>query len=230
MAKLIVSQNGDIIENRFLDEATFTIGSRTGNDLCLARAGVSRAHARIASVGNDDILEDLDSTNGTRVNGRPITRHILQNDDVIEIGDVHIRYRNHKAVDGPSFDRTMVIQASMLESDAPAQPVGAYALATAKQERRFRQGVRLGLIRALKDAQPGAEIELSQVLHTFGIPGKQLVVINSRPHGYFITHVEGKKPARVNGKSIGTEPRPLTPNDVIDVGGKKLLFLLKQAS
>jgi len=70
------------------------------------------------------------------------------------------------------------------------------------------------------------EIELSRVLHTFGIPGKQLAVINARPHGYFITHVEGKKPARLNGKSIGLQPQLLTPNDVIEVGDEKLLFLL----
>ena len=227
MAKLIVSQNGEVIENCFLNEAGFTIGSRTDSDLCLAIMGVSRSHARITSVGNDDILEDLDSTNGTLVNGRPIARHILQNNDVIEIANVHIRYRNHKAIDGPSFDRTMIIQASALEGGMPSQPVGAYALATAKKERRFKQGARLGLIREVKDTHPGQEIELSQVLHTFGPPGKQVVAINSRPHGYFITHVEGKKPARVNGKSIGKEPRPLMPNDVIEVGDETLLFLLK---
>jgi hypothetical protein len=68
---------------------------------------------------------------------------------------------------------------------------------------------------------------LTEVLHTFGIPGKQVVVINARPHGYFITHVEGKKPARLNGKSIGHEPVPLSPNDTIEVGDEKLLFLLK---
>jgi pSer/pThr/pTyr-binding forkhead associated (FHA) protein len=227
MAKLIVSQNGEVIDNRFLDQSSFTIGSLPDSDLCLTAQGVSRSHARITSVGNDDILDDLNSTNGTLVNGQPITRHILKNDDVIEIADVQIRYRNHKAIDGPSFDRTMIIQASALEGDAPAQPVGAYALATAKKERRFRAGTRMGLIRVFDGSGPSKEIELTQVLHTFGIPGKQLAVINARPHGYFITHVEGKKPARVNGKSIGQEPQPLTPNDVIEVGDEKLLFLLK---
>ena len=227
MAKLIVSQNGEVIENRFLNESSFTIGSLADSDLCLAINGVSRAHARIHSVGNDDILEDLNSTNGTLVNGRPITRHILQNDDVIEIADTQIRYRNHKAIDGPSFDRTMIIQASDLDRGAPAQPVGAYALATAKKELRFKKSGRLGLIRAFDGTQPSQEIELSEVLHVFGIPGKQLAVINSRPQGYFITHVEGKKPARLNGKSIGHEPRPLAPNDTIEVGDEKLLFLLK---
>jgi len=227
MAKLIVSQNGEVIENRFLNESSFTIGSLPDNDLCLTVQGVSRSHACITSVGNDDILEDLGSTNGTLVNGQPIARYILQNDDVIEIADIQIRYRNHKAIDGPSFDRTMIIQASALAGDAPAQPVGAYALATAKKERRFRAGASMGLIRAFDGSGPSKEIELSRVLHTFGVPGKQVAVINARPHGYFITHVEGKKPARVNGKSIGLQPQPLTPNDVIEVGDEKLLFLLK---
>ena len=228
MAKLIVSQKGEIIENRFLDAPSFTIGSLADNDLRLAMQGVSRSHARITSVGNDDILEDLNSTNGTLVNGQPITRHILQNDDVIEIADVQIRYRNHKAIDGPSFDRTMVIKASSVQDGgAAAQPVGPYALATAKKEHRFRAGARMGLVRVFNGGSPSREIELSRVLHTFGTPGKQVAVINARPHGYFITHVEGKKPARVNGKSIGQQPKPLTPNDVIEVGDEKLLFLLK---
>jgi pSer/pThr/pTyr-binding forkhead associated (FHA) protein len=227
MAKLIVSQNGEIVDNRFLDEGSFTIGSLAESDLCLAAQGVSRSHARITSVGNDDILEDLRSTNGTLVNGQPISRHILQNDDVIEIADVQIRYRNHKAVDGPSFDRTMIIQASALVGDEPAQPMGAYALATAKKERRFGAGNRMGMLRVFNGPQRSKQIELSRVLHTVGIPGKQLAVINARPHGYFITHVEGKKPARLNGKSIGLEPQPLAPNDVIEVGDEQLLFFLK---
>ena len=227
MAKLIVSRHGEVVENQFLNESSFTIGSLADSNLCLTGEGVSRSHARITSIGNDDILEDLNSTNGTLVNGRPVTRHILQNDDVIEIADTQIRYRNHKAIEGPSFDRTMIIQASELAHSAPAQPVGAYALATAKKKLRFRKSGRMGLIRAFDGAQPSREVELSEVLHVFGIPGKQLAVINSRPQGYFITHVEGKKPARLNGKSIGHEPRPLAPNDTIEVGNEKLLFLLK---
>jgi len=74
-----------VIDNRFLNQASFTIGGLADSDLCLTVEGVSRSHARITSIGNDDILEDLASTNGTLVNGQSITRHILQNDDVIEI-------------------------------------------------------------------------------------------------------------------------------------------------
>jgi pSer/pThr/pTyr-binding forkhead associated (FHA) protein len=227
MAKLIVSQNGEVIENRFLNESSFTIGSLADSDLRLAAEGVSRAHARITSVGNDDILEDLNSTNGTQVNGQPVIRHILQNDDVIEIAGMQIRYRNHKAIEGPSFDRTMIIQASELEPGTGAPTAGAQALATPKKGHPFKTNARLGLIRAFSGTQQSKETALTQVLHVFGTPGKQTVVINARPQGYFITHVEGSKPARLNGKSIGHEPRPLASNDTIEVGDEKLLFLLK---
>ena len=227
MAKLIVSRDGEVIENRFLGESVFVIGSVEDSDLCLAYPGVSRSHARITSVGNDDILEDLASTNGTLVNGQVVDRHILQNDDVIEIAEVQIRYRNHKATEGPNFERTMIIQASGVVGDEPAQPVGAYALATAKKERRLRPGGAFGLIRHLDGPARGREVELSRVLHSFGVPGKQQAVINARPHGHFITHVVGSKPTRVNGKPIGDAPQQLRPNDVIVVGTDKLLFLLK---
>lgn len=227
MAKLIVSHKGEIIESHFLEAPEFSIGSLADNDLCIASDGVSRSHARITSVGHDAILEDLNSTNGTRVNGLPVTRHILQNDDIIEIADTQIRYRNHKAIDGPNFDRTMIIRTSQATPSVAAQAVGAYALATAKKALRFRKSGRLGLVRISADGNVGEEVELSQVLHVFGTPGRQVAVINSRPHGYFITHVEGAEPARLNGRSIGLEPRPLTPEDVIEIDGQKLVFLLK---
>jgi FHA domain len=227
MAKLIVSQNGEVTGNYFIDKPTFTFGSLADSDVCIAVQGVSRAHARITSVSNDDILEDLNSTNGTLVNGKRIARHILQNDDVIEIADFRIRYRSHRAADGPSFDRTMVIEALVPEGAAASQPAGVVALATGKKARQFREGDRLGLVKTLKGAHAGQETELPEILRTFGIPGTQVAVINRRPHGYFITHVEGKKPARVNGKSIGTKPRPLASNDLIEVGDERLLFLLR---
>lgn len=227
MAKLVVSLNGRIVGNHFLDQPSFSIGALDENDLRLDMPGVSRMHARIVCVGNDDILEDLNSANGTLVNGESIVTHILQQDDVIEIADYRIRYRSHTAVDGPSFDRTMVIKALVSEGAAPADAVGIHALATARRTRPHREGDRIGVVRALDGAHAGEEVELLGLLRTFGVAGSQVAVINRRPSGYFITHVEGRKPARVNGKSIGTEPRPLRADDVIEVGGRKLQFMLR---
>ena len=229
MAKLIVSLDGRVVGNYFLDQPSFSIGALSDNDLCLDATGVSRVHARIVSVGNDNILEDANSANGTLVNGHPIVTHILQHDDVIEIADYRIRYRSNAAVGGPSFDRTMVIRTAASEAGAlaPQDAVGARVLATAHHARPRDGTERVGLLKALDGPHVGEEIELLGLLRTFGTAARQVAVINRRPMGYYITHVEGRKPARVNGKSIGFDSQPLHDNDVIEVGGKKLRFVLR---
>lgn len=227
MAKLILTVDGEVAGTHFIDTPRFTIGSMEGSSLQLDMAGVSRSHAVITTVGNDDILEDLDSTNGTLVNGNKITRHILQHDDVIEIAGCQIRYRSQKAASGPSLDRTMVIKGLAPEEERSTPQAASLERAAARKTGQAKGMTRLGLVKMTKGAQAGMEIELSRVLRTFGKPGVQLAVINRRPHGYFITHVEGRKPALLNGKSIGTDPRPLMPNDVISVGDEELQFLLR---
>lgn len=227
MAKLILTIDGEVAGTHFIDAPRFTVGSLEGSSLQLALPGVSREHAVIVTVGNDDILEDLNSTNGTLVNGNKITRHILQHDDVIEIGSCQIRYRSQKAASGPSLDRTMVIKGLAPGEEGEASPAPGRERAAARKTGQARGTSRLGLVRMMKGPQTGMEIELPRVLRTFGQPGVQVAVINRRPHGYFITHVEGKSPALLNGKSIGTESQPLVANDVIKVGEEELLFLLR---
>lgn len=227
MAKLILTVNGEVAGTHFIDASRFTIGSLPDSSLQLAYPGVSRTHAAIFTVGNDDILEDLNSTNGTLVNGQKITRHILQHDDVIEIAGCQIRYRSQKAVSGPSLDRTMVIKGLAPELAKKSPALSSLEGVGAKRTGQAREGGRLGLVRITKGPMAGQKIELPRVLRTFGKPGVQVAVINRRPHGYFITHVEGKKPALLNGRSISTEPQPLVPNDVISVGDEELQFQLK---
>ncbi len=227
MAKLILTIDGEVAGTHFIDTPRFTVGSLDGSSLQLALPGVSRTHAVINTVGNDDILEDLGSTNGTLVNGKRINRHILQHDDVIEIAGCQIRYRSQKAASGPSLDRTMVIKGMAPEMEGASIPAAGLERAAAKKSAQSGGALRLGLARMTKGPQAGMDIELPRVLRTFGKPGVQVAVVNRRPHGYFLTHVEGRKPALLNGKSIGTEPQPLMPDDVVSVAGEEFQFLLK---
>jgi pSer/pThr/pTyr-binding forkhead associated (FHA) protein len=82
-------------------------------------------------------------------------------------------------------------------------------------------------VKGVRGQFAGKEIELEQPLKTFGTEGRQLAVITRRPQGYFITHVEGKKTARVNRHAIGDEPHALQDGDLIEVGQEKLEFFLK---
>jgi len=225
MAKLVLSKEGEVAGHYFLDAARFVIGREPSSDLCIDAASVSKQHATVTTTGNDQILQDLGSTNGTLVNGVRVTRHILQHGDVIEIGACQIKYTNQKAQPDMDFDKTMIMPALAVEADSA--PGNASLQAAAPSARGARGKFPLGALKGVAGTHAGREIELSRVLATIGHPGRQLAVINRRPHGYFITHVEGRKSPLVNDKPIGTEPRALQANDVIEVAGEKLVFLLK---
>ena len=69
-----------------------TIGRKPHNDIVIDNLAVSGEHAMIMTILNDSFLEDLGSTNGTLVNGQPIKKHFLQNNDVIELGKYKLKY------------------------------------------------------------------------------------------------------------------------------------------
>ncbi|MPN60191.1 hypothetical protein SDC9_207916 [bioreactor metagenome] len=73
----------------------------------------------------------------------------------------------------------------------------------------------------------GREIPLFKVVTTLGKPGVQVAVITRRPHGYFITHVEGGQFPVVNGKTLDAQAHPLADHDVVEIAGVKMEFFLK---
>ena len=83
------------------------------------------------------------------------------------------------------------------------------------------------MIQLLSGANAGKELELAKPLTTLGKPGVQVAVFTRRPHGYFITHVEGAQQPAVNGQAIGNAPHALKDHDVIVLAGVKMEFFLK---
>ena len=122
MAKLILSLDGQVIKEFTLSKERTTIGRKPHNDIQIDNLAVSGEHAMIMTILNDSFLEDLGSTNGTLINGQPVKKHFLQNNDVIEIGKYKIKY----ASEAPSnltqedFEKTMVLRAP---AAAPAPKV-----------------------------------------------------------------------------------------------------------
>lgn len=85
----------------------------------------------------------------------------------------------------------------------------------------------LGAIQILSGGNAGKEMELVKTLTTLGKPGVQVAVIARRPHGYFITHVEGAQFPVVNGTTLDAQARQLADHDVIELAGTKMEFFLK---
>jgi pSer/pThr/pTyr-binding forkhead associated (FHA) protein len=113
MAKLILSLDGQVIKEFTLTKERSTIGRKPHNDIQIDNLAVSGEHAIIMTILNDSFLEDLGSTNGTLVNGQPVKKHFLQNNDVVEIGKYKLKYVNEApaTMSQAEFEKTMVLRA-----------------------------------------------------------------------------------------------------------------------
>ncbi len=250
-AKLILSMEGTVIKEYPLTKERTTIGRKPHNDIVIDNLAVSGEHAAVITILNDSFFEDLNSTNGSMVNGVPTQKHFLQNNDVIEIGKYKLKYLNDQPTQttAADFEKTMVLRApvkpsahaaasaaetgakfestTQFNSTAPkAAPAHAPAAASAPASAAAQQQP-VAVIQILNGPNLGKELELSKNLTTLGKPGVQVAVLARRPHGYFITHVEGGSFPLVNGSSIGEQPHQLNDHDVIELAGIKMEFYLK---
>ncbi len=121
MAKLILSLEGSVIREVPLDKERIMIGRKPSNEIQIENLAVSGEHACILTILNDSFLEDMGSTNGTLVNGNPIKKHILQNNDVIEIGKYKLKYIAEAPAHAPAedFEKTMILRPSARPAAAP---------------------------------------------------------------------------------------------------------------
>jgi len=131
MAKLILTLEGSTIREVPLDKERIMIGRKPSNEIQIENLAVSGEHACIVTILNDSFLEDLGSTNGTLVNGNQIKKHILQNNDVIEIGKYKLKYVAEPAAGqaggGDDFEKTMILRAPPKAAVQAAKPASESA-------------------------------------------------------------------------------------------------------
>jgi FHA domain len=148
MAKLILSVDGQVLKEFTLSKERTLIGRKPHNDIQVDNLAVSGEHAAIITILNDSFIEDLGSTNGTMVNGKPIKKHFLQNNDVVEIGKHKLKYFNDAptATSAADFEKTMIIR-----SPAKAAPPPAAAQAPAAPA---PVGLDTANMKAMSDTRP----------------------------------------------------------------------------
>ncbi|MEP7329634.1 MAG: FHA domain-containing protein [Betaproteobacteria bacterium] len=222
MAKLVLSTDGVIVHQCFLDQERVSIGRDASNHVVIDDPAVSAEHAAIFQVGNDHVLSDLNSAQGTIVNGARLDRYILQHGDVVEFGAFNLRYLNPRASTESAMDRTMLITGLRDVADMRDEVPTAATNLQVPTARTARTRYPDGRVHVQGGARSGKLIELDRVVAMFGKPGEQIAVVTRRPHGFFVTHVEGRHFPRVNGQSIGSEPRLLRSGDVIEIADEQL--------
>jgi pSer/pThr/pTyr-binding forkhead associated (FHA) protein len=219
MPKMIVSIDGVVIKEVQLTKDRTTLGRRPYNDIVIDNLAVSGEHAVMQMTGNEVYLEDLNSTNGTYVNGKAAKKQLLQNNDTVEIGKYKIKYVSEAANSG--FDKTMVIKpGAAMPSSAPATAVGL----TPQPAIAGASPAVTAAIKVLSGAAAGREVPLVKVVTTIGKPGVAVAAITKRPHGFVVAHVEGTNKPTLNGSPIGAEPVTLKNGDLLELAGTQMQF------
>ena len=213
MGKLVVSLDGVVIKEVQITKDKTTLGRRPYNDIVIDNLAVSGEHAVLQMVGADVFIEDLNSTNGTYINGKAIKKQLLAHNDTVEIGKYKIKYL---VDEGTDYERTMILKPGAVPApSAPPSDFGALAGAAATK----------ALIRVLNGAAAGREVNLTKVVTTVGKPGVQVASITKRPTGYVFAHVEGAQRPTVNGNPLVGETLPLRNGDVIELAGTQMQFV-----
>jgi pSer/pThr/pTyr-binding forkhead associated (FHA) protein len=122
MGKLVVSLDGVVIKEVQITKEKTSLGRRPYNDIVIDNLAVSGEHAHLQLVGNDVFIEDLNSTNGTYINGKAVKKQLLQHNDTVEIGKYKIKYIGEEV---PDFEKTMVLRPGSAQAARPMPAVAA---------------------------------------------------------------------------------------------------------
>ena len=235
MARLVLSLDSQVMAEYNMNKERYTIGRLPDNDIRIDNPAVSGHHSLIINILNDSFLEDLNSTNGTYVNGKLIKKHALQHGDVVTVGHHQLRFvEDDEAQD--EFEKTMVIQPSARPVDklrtaaAAAAPTDSQVLSATGARKALTDGAiapKKAKLQVLSGAFAGRELDLNKALTTLGRPGVQVAAITRRADGFFIVHVDSGKDGDfplLNGSPIGSNATRLSDNDVIQLAGVQMGF------
>jgi hypothetical protein len=236
MGKLVVSLDGVVIKEVQITKDKTTLGRRPYNDIVIDNLAVSGEHAVLQMVGGDVFIEDLNSTNGTYINGKAVKKQLLTHNDTVEIGKYKIKYLVDESND---YEKTMIMRpsgAAAMHASAlaaqhgihghgagPSGGMGGAASALAQADAAMQSAS----IKVLNGAAAGREVSLTKVVTTVGKPGVQVASITRRPGGFAFSHVEGASRPSINGVPLAGDSAPLRNGDVIELAGTQMQFIFR---
>ena len=203
MPQLIATVKGVEVKHVYLHKDRTTLGRKPNNDIVFDTMVVSGQHCAFDLVGVADVyLQDLGSTNGTYVNDRMLKeRTRLADGDVIAIGPYRIKY----------------LQAS----EAPSTFGGTQSFMPDPPQLHASFTVESG-------TSAGLEVPVVKAVTTFGKPGVCVVSVAHRRGGFFVTHLGGTTPPLLNGEAMGGDPVMLSDQDMLELSGTRMRFLLRE--
>jgi hypothetical protein len=241
MSKLVCTLDDRVINEYPLNKERISIGRRQNNDIVIDNLAVSGLHAVIVTIGKDSFLEDANSTNGTFVNLKPVRKHVLNHDDVIEIGRHHFKYvKEHSSAVASAAPVTKEEHtgSTPLDKSPHTQPPSLKSLIQMSRPMKSEEEMLsettpveipaaplpIGKLHILNGSNSGKTLTLNKTLTTLGKPGAQVIVITKRANGYFLSQVEGDEQPNINGNPLHTLSYGLKNKDMLEISGIKMEF------
>lgn len=215
MPKLVLALDDKVIEEYELTQDELKLGRRSSNEIQIQNLTVSGKHARIIKSDKGYSIEDLNSTNGTYVNGKLIKQHALSDGDEIMIGKYKLSYVAQQPAEQPPT------LASLLHTNTEEE--------AGSQGDNSESNYSSAIIEVKNGAKAGQILPLQKPVTTLGRPGIQIAAIMKKPEGYFFMHIESEEegtPPQHNRTSLGEEPVLLKSGDSLTVAGIHVEFML----
>ncbi|HUJ00061.1 MAG TPA: FHA domain-containing protein [Usitatibacter sp.] len=250
-ARIVVSCGDDILCEVELTRAVTVVGRHPDCDVVIDHPAISGRHMLLRVVNRTVYVEDLASTNGTRVNGIATSHQVVHHLDLIEVGRHRVHFFDDSMMVGrvgnlestvlTDYERTM-LAANVAAQAAPSGAVEAAAQPAQRDERdlsRTQAIARNPALRVEGDApaagtngaalalrvtageRAGQLIALDRANTMIGTAGGDSALVVRRGAGYFLARFGGTRPPRLNADELEAGSHPIGIGDRIEVGGSR---------
>jgi predicted component of type VI protein secretion system len=206
MSKLVIIKDDAVLNEIQLGEQKLVIGRDAESDISLSDQSVSRHHAAISRVFNEYFVEDFGSTNGTLLNNKAVTKHILKNGDVLQIGNFEVRFESEAeetVVTEEDLERTVVLRPKKKPEVVASKTVSP----------------KVATLHFFRGPYKGDSKVIDRSLYTIGQPGGEVAAIARRPQGFYLLPITSSSHPKINNIEVeGGSGVQLSEGDVVEVG------------
>jgi hypothetical protein len=227
-----------------LEKSVTVIGRHPACDMVVDHPAISGRHVLFRVVGKTVYVEDLASTNGTKVNGIAATTQVVHHLDMIEIGKHKVHFFDEDMLAGSvgglestvqtDFERTHMAAAhaeAVAAAPRAREEVDLSATMAISRDATLKLGPSQETVRTeepeagtlalkvLAGEKPGQVMALNRPNTMIGVAGGDTALVIRRGRSFFIARLSGIRPPRLNRKELTPGTHPIGPRDTIDVGG-----------
>jgi FHA domain-containing protein len=248
-ARVVLSFDDAIVQEVSLDKPVTVVGRHPTCDIVIDHPAVSGRHMLFRQVNRTVYVEDLASTNGTRVNGIATSHQVVHHLDLIELGKHRLHFFDEELLAGrvgslestvqTDYERTLLAAHAAAQKTATAAATSAAVrddvdltstmaiprdpslrLGPAQESVRTDDAPAAALaLKVLAGGKPGEVLSLNRPNTMIGVAGSDTALVIKRGKSFFLARLSGRNPPRLNRKELGPGTHPIAPQDVIDVGG-----------